>query len=130
MRGPTRRDWEPEVPNCGATQEKVGIECLVTEHIVKSHNKTLLLYHLVCPTKYRKKIFSPAVEEIAKEVCVGISERYEIHFVEIGSDEDRVHFLIQAVPMLMPTQIVKTIKSITARENGVNPYHYTLIGAI
>ena len=56
------------------------------------------------------------MEETLKGVCVGISERYEIHFVEIGSDEDHVHFLIQTVPMLMPTQMVKTIKSITVRE--------------
>ncbi|MBI5413213.1 IS200/IS605 family transposase, partial [Candidatus Peregrinibacteria bacterium] len=30
----------------------------MSEHIVKSHNKNLLLYHLVCPAKYRRKVFS------------------------------------------------------------------------
>ena len=51
-----------------------------------------------------------------KEVCIGISERYEIHFVEIGTDEDHVHFLIQSVPMMLPKQFVQTTKSIIARE--------------
>ena len=83
-------------------------------HIIKSHNKSLLLYHIVCPAKYRKKVFTKAVEQTLKEVCEGISQRYEIHFVEIGADENHVHFLVQSVPMYSPKKIVNTIKSITA----------------
>ena len=37
-------------------------------------------------------------------------------FVEIGSDEDHVHFLIQTIPPHSPTNIAKKVKSITARE--------------
>ena len=39
-----------------------------------------------------------------------------MHFVEIGSDEDHVHFLIQSVPTMSGTRIVTITKSITARE--------------
>ena len=88
----------------------------MSEHIVKRHNKTLLLFHLVCPVKYRRKVFTETVELTLKETCLEISERYEIHFVEIGSDEDHVHFLIQTVPMMLPTRFVQTTKSITAKE--------------
>ena len=88
----------------------------MSNHIYKSHNKTLLLYHMVFPAKYRKKIFDDAVDKTLKEVCLEISERYEIHFVEIGNDVDHVHFLIQSVPTLAVTRIVTIIKSITARE--------------
>ena len=49
-----------------------------------------------------------------KVVCLEISKRYEINFVEIGTDDDHVHFLIQSVPMFSPKKIVQTIKSITA----------------
>ena len=45
-----------------------------------------------------------------------ISKRYEIIFLEIGTDKDHVHFLIQSVPMYSAKKIVQTIKSITARE--------------
>ena len=45
-----------------------------------------------------------------------IAKRYEIHFVEIGTDKDHVHFLVQSVPVLTVTRIVTTIKSITARK--------------
>ena len=86
------------------------------KHIYKSHNKTLLLYHLVFPAKYRKKIFDKEVDKTLKEICLEISDRYEIHFVEIGTDIDHVHFLVQSVPTLSVTKIVTIIKSITARE--------------
>jgi REP element-mobilizing transposase RayT len=70
----------------------------------------------VCPAKYRRKVFTEEVEYTLKEVCMGIGERHEMDFVEIGADEDHVHFLIQSVPVLSPQRIVQTIKSITAKE--------------
>ena len=85
------------------------------EHICKSHNKSLLLYHLVFPAKYRRQIFTNSVEKSLKEVCIGISERYEIRFVEIGVDEDHVHFLVQSVLMMSVIKLVKLLKSLTAR---------------
>jgi REP element-mobilizing transposase RayT len=39
-----------------------------------------------------------------------------MHFIEIGTEKDHVHFLIQSVPTYSPTKIARTIKSITARE--------------
>jgi len=74
------------------------------------------MYHIVCPSKYRKVVFSDEVDEVLKKVCLEISDRYEIDFLEIGVDKDHVHFLVQSVPMYSPTKIVRTIKSITARE--------------
>ena len=56
------------------------------------------------------------MDVVIKETCEEISKRYEIYFLEIGTDKDHVHFLIQSVPKYSPTQIVKIVKSITARE--------------
>ena len=75
-----------------------------------------MLYHIVCPAKYRREVFSKAVEETLKTTCKGIEERYEIYFVEIGTDEDHVHFLVQSVPTIPPSRIVQIIKGTTARE--------------
>jgi REP element-mobilizing transposase RayT len=61
-------------------------------------------------------VFSPEVDQKLKEICVEISKRYEITFLEIGTDKDHVHFLVQSVPMYSPKKIVQIIKSITARE--------------
>jgi len=87
-----------------------------SEFIHKSHNVTVLLYHLVFPAKYRKAIFDEAVDLELKNVCLEIEKRYQLKFLEIGTDEDHVHFLVQSVPMYSVTKIVTMIKSITARE--------------
>ena len=88
----------------------------MSDFIRKEHNVSLLLYHIVCPAKYRRAIFTSVVDEKLKEVCEEISLRYEIEFLEIGTDQDHVHFLVQSVPKYSPTKIVRTIKSITAKE--------------
>ena len=88
----------------------------MSTHIHKSHNVSILLYHLVCPAKYRRVVFTDEVDEVLRVVCDEISKRYEITFLEIGTDKDHVHFLIQSVPRYSPTRVVRTIKSITARE--------------
>ena len=72
--------------------------------------------NLVFPEKYRRKVFDENVDKTLKSICLEISDRYEIHFIEIGNDLDHVHFLMQSVPMLSITKIVTIIKSITARE--------------
>ena len=88
----------------------------MSELIRKQHNVSILLYHIVCPAKYRKAVFTPEVDEKLKEICAEIALRYEIEFLEIGADQDHVHFLVQSVPKYSPTKIVRTIKSITAKE--------------
>jgi len=88
----------------------------VSIYLHKSHNVSVILYHIVCPAKYRRVVFSDEVDNELKEICLEIGKRYEIHFVEIGTDRDHVHFLVQSIPTYSPTKIVRTIKSITARE--------------
>ena len=82
----------------------------------KSHNISVLIYHYVCPAKYRKVVFDKEVDEILRETCVEIEKRYEIKFLEIGADNDHVHFLIQSVPTYSAKKIIQSVKSIIARE--------------
>jgi REP element-mobilizing transposase RayT len=88
----------------------------MSEHLHRSHNVSVLLYHIVCPAKYRRAIFSAEVDQALRDVCLEIALRYEVAFLEIGTDRDHVYFLVQAIPSYSPTRIVRTIKSITARE--------------
>ena len=85
------------------------------DHILKPHNKNLFIYHLVCPVKYRRDVFTKDVSQTLKTVCLAFGPAYEIYFLEIGIDEDHVHFLIQTVPNIRFSDMVKKIKSITAR---------------
>jgi REP element-mobilizing transposase RayT len=82
----------------------------------KSHNISILMYHFVCPAKYRRVLLSKKVDEVLKEVCLEIEKRFEIKFIEIGTDKDHVHFLIQLVPTYSAKKIIQTVKSITARQ--------------
>lgn len=70
----------------------------------------------MCPAKYRAVVFDRAVEEKLREICLEIQKRFSIYFVEVGTDRDHVHFLLQSIPTYQPTKIVRVIKSITARE--------------
>ncbi len=88
----------------------------VSRYIHKSHNVTVLLYHLVFPAKYRRVVFDVNVDGILRDICLEIEKRYEVKFLEIGTDKDHVHFLVQSVPMYSVTKIVRMVKSITARE--------------
>ncbi|MBN4073181.1 IS200/IS605 family transposase [Crocinitomix catalasitica] len=88
----------------------------MSEHELKRHNKTLLLYHLVFPLKYRKKVITNEIGESLKEVCIEISERYEVQFLEIGYESDHVHFLVQSVPSYSISEMVRMLKSITAKQ--------------
>ena len=90
-------------------------------YVHKSHSVTVLLYHLVFPAKYRRAVFDAAVDQVAvdqvlRDVCLGIEARYQVKFLEIGTDRDHVHFLVQSVPTYSVTKLVTTIKSLTARE--------------
>ena len=87
-----------------------------SKYIHKSHNVSLLLYQIECPAKYRRVVFSESVDITLKDICLEISKRYQIDFLEIGTDDDHVHFLVQSVSTYSPTKIVTIIKSITAKE--------------
>jgi len=84
--------------------------------IRKSHNVSVLIYHFVIPAKYRWVIFDPEVDDVLKEVCLEIAARYQIEFLEIGMDDDHVHFLVQSVTSYSATKIITMIKSLTARQ--------------
>ncbi|EBS1344018.1 IS200/IS605 family transposase [Salmonella enterica subsp. enterica serovar Kottbus] len=68
------------------------------------------------PAKYRRIVFDNDVDETLKQVCLDIELRYQVKFLEIGTDKDYVHFLVQSVPTYSVTKIVTFIKSLSARE--------------
>jgi len=74
------------------------------------------MYHLVFPAKYRRAVIDAEVDRVVKEVCLEIEKRYQIKFLEIGTDKDHVHFLVESVPTYSVTKLVTMIKSITARK--------------
>ena len=82
----------------------------------KNHNVSIVVYHFVCPAKYRRVVIDEQVDQVLKEVCLDIADRYQVEFLEIGTVKDHVHFLVQSVPTCSPTKIITLIKSLTAKE--------------
>ena len=82
----------------------------MTPNIKRSHSASELVYHLVCPVKYRRKIFTDTNEETLKEICLELEKRYDLKFLEIGIDKDHVHFLVQSIPNMSPSDIANTVK--------------------
>ena len=75
-----------------------------------------LIYHLVFPAKYRRAVFDSHVDKVLKEVCLEFEHRYQVKFLEIGTDKDHVHFLVLSVPTYSVMRIVTLLKSLTAPE--------------
>ena len=88
----------------------------MSDIVRKRHNANVMLYHIVCPTKFRRIVLNNQIDILLKNTCIQIALRYDMNFVEIGTDKDHVHFLVQSVPVMSGTRIVTIIKSITARE--------------
>lgn len=57
------------------------------------------------------RVFTKEMEVSLVKICLDISDRYEINFVDIGNDEDHVHFLIQGIPKMPVLRIVQIVKS-------------------
>jgi REP element-mobilizing transposase RayT len=66
----------------------------VSEAKYKQHNVSILLYHIVCPAKYQRAVITAEIDERLKEICLEIEKQYEIKFLEIGTEIERVHFLV------------------------------------
>ena len=88
----------------------------MSTYIHKSHNVGVLLHHLVFPAKYRRAVIDAAVDQVLREVCLAVEARYQLKFLEIGTDTDHVHFLVRSVPTYSVSKLVTIIKSLTARE--------------
>ena len=67
----------------------------MSEYIHKRYNVTVLLYHLVFPAKYRRAVVDGNVDETIRDVCLKIEDRYQLKFLEIGTDEESIRSYVQ-----------------------------------
>lgn len=84
-------------------------------YMSKSHNKTLLLYHVVLSVKYRRSVFTEDVIDTLVNTCMDLEDRTDITFIEIGADGNHIHILMQTTPSYSLSQYIRNIKSNTAR---------------
>ena len=93
----------------------------MSEYIHKRYNVTVLLYHLVFPAKYRRAVVDGNVDETIRDVCLRIEDCYQLKFLEIGTDEDHVHFFVQSVPTYAVSKLVTVIKRVERYSDEIDP---------
>ena len=79
------------------------------------HNVSECYYHIQLTVKYRKSLFDNKVEKIILERMTGFRERYAIEISHVGFDSNHVHFLVQFLPKYSGGQVIRLIKSTTAK---------------
>ena len=80
------------------------------------HNISECYYHIQLTVKYRKTLLNDEVQRIIKAEMTGYKERYTIEITEIGFDQDHLHILCRFLPKYSGGQIVRLMKSTTAKE--------------
>ena len=72
---------------------------------------------MVIATKYRRKIFQRGIKEYLIILLKRIPRYYpEIKLIEINGEEDHLHLLLSIPPKMSVAEVVRIIKSNTARE--------------
>ena len=82
----------------------------------KSHCVFVCDYHIVFPTKYRRKIINPGVKAFLLKGIEKVKEHHpDVMIKEINTDQDHIHMLISIPPQWAVGKVVGIIKSNTAR---------------
>jgi putative transposase len=84
------------------------------EYRSTKHCKYNINYHLVWCPKYRHRVLTNDIDNFLKGSIQEICNNYDYELLNIEIMPDHLHLFVSAVPYVSPTEIVKTIKSITA----------------
>ena len=75
------------------------------------------VYHIVLCTKYRRKIFNDGIHSYMNECLKALNKYYpELEIEEINHDKDHIHLMIWIPPKMSIGQVVRILKSNTARD--------------
>ena len=80
-----------------------------------NHSAYRLYYHLVLSMKYRHKCLTGPMLERLEEILRDLLARWGGELVEFGGEADHVHLLFEVPPTVKPSDLVKNLKSVTAR---------------
>ena len=81
-----------------------------------THHVYRLMYHYVWIPKYRHKVFSEPYRETLKGIIEKIGYDYDIEIVELEIPVDHIHLVVRGEPSRAPSEIMRVIKSKSARE--------------
>jgi putative transposase len=80
-----------------------------------AHTVHNLYYHVVWVPKYRRSILQGKVGERAEQVIRRVADEYGYTLDELKVSPDHIHVLLKLQPKQAIPDVVRTLKSITAR---------------
>lgn len=87
------------------------------------HTKYSLKVHLILVTKYRKRLFlNNKMSNDAKQFLYDCSKKYGFTILQIETDKDHVHILLEYAPQNNVSTIVKLLKQYSTYQMW--KYHY------
>jgi putative transposase len=72
-------------------------------------------YHIVWCVKYRHKILTADIETRLFEILQKIAEDNEFSIIELNTNKDHVHLLIDCSPQHYVPDMIKALKGVSAR---------------
>ena len=85
------------------------------------HNVSECNYHIQLTIKYRYTVLDKQVTETILETLKGFKERFAIDIHQIGFDQNHIHILCQFLPKYSGGDVIRHIKTPTAKACLVLP---------
>jgi len=82
------------------------------------HSVSSLKAHLVCVTKYRRKILTDESLQQIEKTFKDVATKMNFEVLEFNGEEDHIHCLIEYPPKLSVSQMVNSLKGVSSRMYG------------
>lgn len=82
------------------------------------HSVSDLKIHLICVTKFRKKVFDANGLDVIEEAFESVAKKMNFRVLEFNGETDHVHALIEYPPKLSVSQVVNALKGVSSRRYG------------
>jgi putative transposase len=71
--------------------------------------------HLILVCKYRKKLLEQGIEANIKDIIRDTENNSDFDIIEMETDIDHIHLMIQYIPKVSISSIINRVKSITTK---------------
>ena len=71
--------------------------------------------HLVCVTRYRRRVFTAAMLEDMRGIFAAVCADFEADLIEMDGEDDHVHLLVTYPPKVAVSSLVNSLKDASSR---------------
>lgn len=90
------------------------MDCKENNYNTLNHCKFLVQYHIIWCPKFRYNVLSEDIQDELKNILINISDKYDYSIKEMEVMPDHIHIFLSVKPTVAPTDVVRTLKSISA----------------